>query len=456
MPAIVRAGCMLGSMRALYSLLLVIARPLVLLRLRWRARKAPDYGDRVAERFGAVPPGIPTGVFWIHTVSAGETIAAAPLIRKLTGALAEQDVAVLVTTMTPTGSAEVRRLFGDTVAHCYAPYDFASGVRQFLDAVQPRALVLMETEIWPNMIHLTAQRNIPVALVNARLSERSARGYARVKGLISPILRHLSWIACQYPADARRFRELGASGAQVEVVGTVKFDVAQSRHSTQQQVTLELLSRRAGLDDRRTWIAGSTHAGEEAVLIAAHEALLARVPDACLLLVPRHPERFAEVFELARRRFAAARLSQWVQEGGALVADAMAADATAAQHPQQPAVVVVDVMGLLGALYPLADVAFIGGSLGKLGGHNPIEAAVAKVPILMGPGRFNFASVCAAFADADCLHLTASEREITEQLARLLTDADDRIAEGLRAAAVVAEHVGATQRLFERLRVLSD
>ena len=179
-------------MRVLYSFLLIVIRPFVRLRLYWRARTASAYGERVAERFGHVPQEVPRGALWLHTVSAGETIAASPLIKRLIAELEPQDIPLLVTTMTPTGSAEVHRLFGDSVAHCYAPYDFADAVERFLDAAQPRALVLMETEIWPNMITMTAKRNLPVALVNARLSERSARGYARVRTLVNPVLRSLS------------------------------------------------------------------------------------------------------------------------------------------------------------------------------------------------------------------------------------------------------------------------
>ena len=302
-------------MRAIYSLLLLLVRPLVHLRLKWRARQSPAYGERTAERFGHVPDGIPAGALWVHTVSAGETIAAAPLISKLVIDLAEQNVPVLVTTMTPTGSAEVARLLGDSVAHCYAPYDFSDSVQRFLDATRPRALVLMETEIWPNMITLSAQRHIPVVLINARLSERSARGYGKVRTLLNPVLRGLSWIACQYPADAQRFRELGASGAQVEVVGNLKFDVADMPVVAEQAEQLDLIKTRAGLAERPVWIAGSTHEGEDPIMLDAHRQVLVQEPDACLILVPRHPERFTQVYQLAANQFSTAKLSDWLENG---------------------------------------------------------------------------------------------------------------------------------------------
>jgi len=382
-------------MRAIYSLLLVLVRPFVHLRLKWRARSLPAYGERTAERFGHVPVGIPQGALWVHTVSAGETIAAAPLITKLVADLAEQEVPVLVTTMTPTGSAEVVRLLGDSVAHCYAPYDFSDAVKRFLDATRPRALVLMETEIWPNMISLSARRDIPVALINARLSERSARGYSKVRPLLNPVLGALSWIACQYPADAQRFRDLGATGAQVEVVGNLKFDVAAMPVVAGQAEHLLLIEKRGDLDQRPVWIAGSTHEGEDPILLDAHRQVLAQAPDACLILVPRHPERFTQVYELAAKQFSTARLSDWLESG-----DSLPISSAEKFEAEKPEVLVADVMGLLRALYGLAQVAFVGGSLVDVGGHNPIEAAVAKLPVLMGPGRHNFLAVCEKFAQA--------------------------------------------------------
>ena len=433
-------------MRALYSLLLLLARPMVHLRLRWRARQTPAYGERMAERFGHVPPNIPRGVVWLHTVSAGETIAAAPLIRALAarlGSSSTQQPRLLVTTMTPTGSDEVRRLFGSTVAHCYAPYDFSDAVRRFNERVDPVALVLLETEIWPNMIRLTADRNVPVVLVNARLSARSARGYARVSTLIQPVLQRLAWIACQYPADANRFRALGASAAALEVTGSIKFDVAEQHTSDLQQAQLDRIKTAGSLEGRQLWIAGSTHEGEDAILLAAHQLLRAEFPGLCLLLVPRHPERFATVAQLAADQLPTQRLS------GILVTDA-----PLEQLITDPAVLVADVMGLLRPLYGLADVAFIGGSMVALGGHNPIEAAVAGLPMIMGPGRYNFAGVCDLFTEAGCLHQVADGDELVAVVRELLRDDALRAEQGRRARELVAENAGASERLLKRLTSL--
>jgi len=427
---------MLGQMRSLYRLLLLLVRPFVRLRLAWRARSAPAYANRVPERYGHVPSGVPRNVVWVHTVSAGETIAAAPLIQGLVSALGREKVSVLVTTMTPTGSAEVERLFGASVAHCYAPYDFPDAVRRFIDRVQPRALILMETELWPNLIEQTAATNAPVMLVNARMSERSARGYARIGGLTTPLLRKLSWIACQFESDASRFRDLGASGAQVEVTGSIKFDAAQQTVTSEQTALLGELSERLQLGGRPVWIAGSTHAGEDDLMLAAHKLLRAELPDACLLLVPRHPERFAAVAELSARSFASVRLSELQQQG---------------RDPATSAVLVADVMGLLGPLYGLAGVAFVGGSMVDAGGHNPIEPAAVGVPVLMGPYRHNFVGVSELLSTADALTEVADSTELAHALLRLLNDDSARLAQGERARGLVAEQAGATDYLLARL-----
>ncbi len=209
--------------RALYATLLVLAYPFVVLLLIWRGARNPDYRSGRRERLGWAYAEVPRDVVWVHAVSAGEVIAAAPLIRRLMKLLPE--TRVLVTTMTPTGANQVRRLLGNRVSHCYAPYDFPWALRRFMKRVRPQLLVLMETELWPNMVRMSAARGIPVVLINARLSERSARGYRRIRGLVRPMLSQLTWIAAQYPEHAQRFVELGAPPGIVDVVGNVKFDV---------------------------------------------------------------------------------------------------------------------------------------------------------------------------------------------------------------------------------------
>ena len=354
---------------ALYQGVLVLLYPLVRLRLWWRGRQEPAYRERVQERFGVVPNEIPAGAVWMHSVSAGETNAIAPLVTQLQDAYPE--LPFLVTTMTPTGSAQVQNLLGDQVAHCYAPYDFPWAVNAFFAKVQPRLLVLMETELWPNLIHAAAKAQVPVVLINARLSERSARGYRRISALTRPMLGQLTQIACQEAEHEQRFRALGASTGSLSTLGSIKFDKALP---PEQEAKVAALSQQWQLAQRWVWIAASTHPGEDEVVLEAHQQLLARVPSALLLLVPRHPVRAEAVVGLA-------------QQANLRVAKQTQADALSSDEVAQLQVLVADTMGQLQQLYGLADVAFIGGSLVPMGGHDPIEAALCRLPMVMGPAK---------------------------------------------------------------------
>ena len=418
-------------LRGVYRLLLILAYPLVRLRLRLRARREPEYGERVAERFGHPPEGVPRGAVWFHTVSAGETIAAVPIIRRLAEEFAE--LPFLVTTMTPTGSAQVRQRLADRVGHCYAPYDFGHCVERFYARVQPRLLVLMETELWPNLIDAAHRRGIPVILMNARLSARSARGYARIRSLALEMLGKLDFIACQYQDHAQRFLDLGAQPSKVSALGSVKFDV---RLSDDHNARVADLRQRLALGERAVWIAGSTHPGEEEIVIQAHRLLRESTPDACLLLVPRHPARADSVEDLVKK----AGLSVVRQSAVTGVLGA------------EVAVVLCDTMGQLQYLYGLSQVAFLGGSLVSVGGHNPIEAAVCGQPLIMGPETFNFPDVVAAFTDAGALFVVVDARQLAKRLGTLLADEPQRARLGTAAREVVARNTGATDRVLELLR----
>jgi 3-deoxy-D-manno-octulosonic-acid transferase len=411
--------------RSVYQLMLILAWPWVQLRLRWRARREPGYGERTAERFGRTPADIPPGCLWFHTVSAGETIAAAPLISRL--AAAHPDLPILVTTMTPTGAAQVQGRLGGRVRHCYAPYDFPWAVRRFYDRIQPRLLVLVETELWPNLLREASTRGVPALLINARLSERSARGYRRLGGFARGMLESLKWIVCQYPDHARRFEQLGVAPERVLTYGSVKFDLDLPADHAARVCELAM---RWGLNGQPVWIAGSTHDGEEAIALAAHRLLLAARPDARLILVPRHPARADAVETLCRSQgLTVARQSR------------READESRAQ------VLLGDTMGDLLYLYGLADVAFVGGSLVDVGGHNPIEPAACGKPILIGPRTRNFTDVVALFRSAGCLEVVADAEQLGAALERLVGDPAQRADQGLRARAVVTAHGGATARL---------
>ncbi|MGY2223228.1 lipid IV(A) 3-deoxy-D-manno-octulosonic acid transferase [Pseudomonas gingeri] len=422
--------------RTLYTLLFHLGLPLVALRLWLRARKAPAYARRIGERFArGLPPMRPDGI-WVHAVSVGESIAAAPMIRALLAQYPQ--VPITVTCMTPTGSERIKALFASEprIQHCYLPYDLPWAAARFLDAIRPRLAVIMETELWPNHIHQCARRGIPVALANARLSARSARGYARFARLTRPMLEEMSLIAVQTEAEAERFRQLGARPESVEVTGSIKFDLS---------IDPQLLARAAELREqwqaqqRPVWIAASTHEGEDEVVLAAHRQLLASHPDALLILVPRHPERFNSVFELCRQQgFPTVRRS------------------TAEPVSAQVSVLLGDTMGELLFLYALADSAFVGGSLVPNGGHNLLEPAALSKPVLSGPHLFNFLEIAALMREAGALQEVDDAEGLAVAVQRLFElprDAQKMAEAGLK---VMQANQGALQRLLDGLgRLLS-
>lgn len=415
--------------RTLYSLLLQLALPLILLRLAWRARRAPAYRQRVGERFAFGLPALRLGGIWVHAVSVGESIAAVPLIRALQAR--HPELPITVTCMTPTGSERIRALFGDRVQHCYLPYDLPWAASRFLDQLQPRLAVIMETELWPNHVRQCARRGIPVALANGRLSARSARGYGRFPGLTGPMLAELSWLAVQTAAEAERFRALGARPETVAVTGSIKFDLAVDPELPARAAALRV---QWGAADRPVWIAASTHAGEDEIVLAAHRQLLARFPAALLILVPRHPERFDAVFELCRRQgFATVRRS-----GGSAVG-------------ARDAVLLGDSMGELQFLYALADCAFVGGSLVQNGGHNLLEPAALGKPVLSGPHLFNFLEIAARLREAGALREAGDAAALATEVARLWADPACAGDMGRAALAVLQANRGALEQLLAGL-----
>ena len=415
--------------RTLYSLLFHLLLPIIAGRLAWRAWRAPAYGRRIGERFALGLPAMRTGGIWVHAVSLGESIAAAPLIRELL--VRYPGLPITVTSMTPTGSERIQALFGDKIQHCYLPYDLPWACARFFRHIQPRLALIMETELWPNHIHQCAKRGVPVVLANARLSERSAHGYARFAKLTAPMLAELSLIAAQTEAEAERFRLLGARHGCVEVTGSIKFDLSVD---AQLQVRASQLRDEWGATQRPVWIAASTHAGEDEIILAAHRQLLASFPQALLILVPRHPERFASVFELCKREgFASVRRSQ----GEAVTA--------------QTQVLLGDTLGELLFLYALADLAFVGGSLVENGGHNLLEPAALGKPLLSGPHLFNFLEIAAQLRSAGDLLQVQDAAELQEQLQRLFAEPQQAAQMAMAGLAVLRANQGALARLLAGL-----
>ena len=415
--------------RTLYTLLFHLGLPLVALRLWLRARKASAYGQRIGERFSFGLAPMQRGGIWVHAVSVGESIAAAPMIRALLQRYPQ--LPITVTCMTPTGSERIRAMFANEprIQHCYLPYDLPWAAGRFLDHVQPQLGVIMETELWPNHIHQCARRGIPVVLANARLSERSARGYARFAGLTRPMLAEMSLIAVQTEAEAQRFRDLGARPECVTVTGSIKFDL---------RIDPQLLERAAQLREqwqatqRPVWIAASTHAGEDESVLAAHRQLLASHADALLILVPRHPERFDSVFALCQ------------QQGFNTVRRSSGQSVNA-----ETSVLLGDTMGELLFLYALADSAFVGGSLVPNGGHNLLEPAALAKPVLSGPHLFNFLEVAALLRNANALVEVSDAASLADAVQRLFDEpqrAQEMAEAGLK---VMKANQGALQRLLD-------
>lgn len=420
-------------MARLYSLLLYLALPFLLLRLAWRGRRAPAYRERWGERLGFWGERSLRAGIWIHAVSVGEVQAAQSLIKHFLDR--HQDAGVMVTTTTPTGSERLRSLFEDKVLHVYTPFDLTPIMNRFLDAVRPRLVVVMETEIWPNMLRACERRDIPVVLANARLSARSAQGYARLGAFTRETLGTFAVIAAQSPADADRFRALGAPSDRVRVTGSIKFDVRRPGSLIEQAEGL----RRVWDIQRPVWVAASTHEGEEEQVLAAHREVLVHLPRALLVLVPRHPERFDRVAALVERQgFGLARRSTGNSCGEGI------------------SLYLGDTMGELPVFLAAADAAFIGGSLVPIGGHNLLEAAAVGVPVAVGPNVFNFAQITDLLVKEGAAVQIHSQQELAECMWEWLSDAARRARIGERGRRVVQENQGALQSLLDLVEGLYE
>ena len=413
--------------RTLYTLLLYLAVPVIAVRLWLRSRKAPAYAKRIGERFALTLPEFKPDGIWLHAVSVGESIAAAPVVK----ALQQQypDLPITVTCMTPTGSERIQSMFGDSVQHCYLPYDLPLASKRFLKRLQPRLAIVMETELWPNHINQCARLNIPVVLANGRLSERSARGYGRFPKLVAPMLKQISALAVQSAIEAQRFIELGARAETVKVTGSIKYDQQVAEGLPEQAQTLR---EQWQASQRPIWIAASTHEGEDALILAAHQQLLRLFPKALLILVPRHPERFESVYALC------------IEQGMRVQRRSTGALVTAEQQ-----VLLGDTMGELMFLYALADVALVGGSLIKHGGHNMLEPVALAKPTLTGLHYFNFLEIAEQLLEAGGLQTVADSSQLAQAVARLWTSHSHTEKMCRAAQQVLQRNQGALQRLLD-------
>ncbi|HTB91111.1 MAG TPA: lipid IV(A) 3-deoxy-D-manno-octulosonic acid transferase [Steroidobacteraceae bacterium] len=417
-------------MRFLYSWLIRCAVPFAYAAILWRALSDRQYWQGLAERlgFGAA---LPAPSIWLHAVSLGEMSAAAPLLRALR--LRFPEIPLVVTTATPAGRARAAALIEGGADIRFLPYDTPGSVRRFLKRVRPRAAIIMETELWPNLLRECERRGIPVLLASARLSAKSVTQYRRFGSLFAGVFSKNLLVAAQSAEDAERFRSIGAAAERTVVVGNVKFDVSVDAAIAEAGRALRV----AYAGTRPVWIAGSTHAGEEEQLLDAHALLLASTPNAVLLLVPRHKDRFAGVAELlARRGVKFARRSR------------MASGAEAPQLPSDAPVLLVDTVGELATLYASADVAFVGGSLVPTGGHNLLEPAALGLPVLTGPSYFNGKEIAQLLLARGAALEVKNAPDLAAVLQRLLAAPDMREPIGAVGKEIIAENRGSVAKLL--------
>lgn len=410
--------------RIVYSLFLYLLFPLVILYLAFRAIKSVDYRSRWSERFGFAKL-TKTDVL-IHSVSMGETLAAIPLIKQLM--TAHPDYVFTVTTTSPTGSAEVTKAFGDTVQHCYLPFDFSYAIKRFLRQLQPKVCIIMETELWPNLVHFAEQQQVTLILANARLSQKSADKYAKKRRLAVPMLNKLNLITVQTKAEAERFITLGVTSQRIHVCGSLKFDLTIDPIKEQQANTLRAKWDRV---NSPIWVAGSVHPGEFEAILSAHKQLLACFPNALLIMAPRHPEQF---------NLAAITITQ----SGLVLARRSMND----EVNSQTQVLLGDTMGELVMLYGTADQAFVGGTLINNGGHNPLEPAAMGLPVYVGPNHWDFAEITQLLAGASALICISSADELAQELQNKFTDSHMYQSASFAGLAVVEQNRGALLKQF--------
>ncbi len=425
-------------MRFLYLLAVYATAPLISALLLWRGLRDRSYWHNFSERFGFGAQLAPHGV-WLHAVSVGEVQACAPLVSALRQR--HPDLPLTVTTVTPTGAARARALFGGSAQVRYLPFDLPGAVRRFFTRVQPRLAVIFETELWPNLYRECGRRRVPLVLASARISARSVGRYRRLGALFRDTLSQAAVVAAQAAGDAERFRELGAAPASTHVTGNLKFDFELPPDVGARGARLRAQYAR----DRALWVAGSTHGGaEEQAVLEAHRRVRAAHPGALLVLAPRHPPRFDEVAQSLTRA------------GLRFVRRSHGRDGADTQAAQECEVVLLDALGELLAFYAAADVAFVGGSLAPIGGHNLLEPAALGVPILTGPNNFNSEEIARLLFARGAAELVQDATQLAARLDALLADSGARERMGAAGRAAVEANRGALANVLSLIEPLLD
>ncbi|MDH4018072.1 MAG: lipid IV(A) 3-deoxy-D-manno-octulosonic acid transferase [Xanthomonadales bacterium] len=418
-------------MRFIYSLLVTLVTPFVLLYFAFRGLRDRAYLNRLSERFGFMPKTVKAGGILVHAASVGEFNAASPLIRALLKTYPGQSITV--SSLTPTGSERVQRELGDKISHCYIPLDLPGAVSRFLSCLQPQLIIVMETEIWPNL-YLQAQRlSIPLMMANARLSQRSVNRFQRMPGFIRDVLQTVDWIGAQSTDDLDRLTECGADPQAIELTGNLKFDLATPASLNEQGAAL----RSRWNSNRPVLVAGSTHEADESVVIPAFVELLKNLPDTLLILVPRYPERFARATQLAQ---AAGLRTELHSQGEACSEKAQC--------------FVIDTIGELMTYYACGDVAFVGGSFGDQGGHNALEPAALGKAVLLGPNMDNAREIASLLSKTKAARRVTNQQDFRQAAEQILTSGVLRDSMGQAGKDLVEMNKGAldlTLKAVEKL-----
>lgn len=423
-------GLFKGSiLNGLYSALVYLLLPLLFVRLWLRGIRLPAYRLRWAERLGffTAPTNSRQGICF-HCVSVGEAIAATPLIKQIQQQFA--DLPITITTTTPTGSDQIKATFGSSVFHLYLPFDTPFAIKRFFNQTQPHLLVIIETELWPNLLHQARLFGVKTLLANARLSAKSAAGYQKIATISRQMMDDITLVATHNRQDGERFLALGLSPQKLVVTGSIKFDICIDQQLRQRS---EQLKAQWALN-RPVWVAGSTHPGEDKLLLQVYRQVLAVQPDLLLVLVPRHQERFEQVARLiTQEQFI------WLRRSEGQVPE------------RQTQVVLGDTMGELMLLWSLADIAFVGGSLVKHGGHNPLEPCAFNVPVLSGPHVFNFQQIYQQLIDNNAVLITPDAQQLSDSVIDLLQHQQTLQQLGRNASQVISQNRGALGRLHQQI-----
>jgi 3-deoxy-D-manno-octulosonic-acid transferase len=411
-------------LRFLYIVIAYLLAPFVAGTLALRGFRNRGHWEGFSQRFG-LGKALDRNSIWVHAVSVGEVQAAAPLVEALLARF--PDIPLVLTTVTPTGRARAQALFKERVDVRYVPIDLPGSVRRFFDRVRPRLAVILETEIWPNLYHRCGRLGVPLVLASARISPRSVNRYRLLVGLFRETLSHGIFIAAQSAEDAERFRSIGASADRTHVIGNIKFDfgyppdIAARGHELRQMLGAA----------RPIWVAGSTHAKEEEALVTAHARIRERFPNALLVLVPRHPPRFGDVASMLK------------EKGIRFVTRRSAATVTS-----ETEIYLLDTLGELPPFYAAGDVAFVGGSLVPIGGHNLLEPAALSLPIVAGPHNFNSADIAKLLVEGGAVRIVHDARETATVVAELLANPTVRAQMGASGRKAVDDNRGALERLM--------